>query len=271
VNVLLIGSVVLGYALASEGKFWVAAIWLALATGLKIYPFGAALLAVIAVPRLGWRYAIASIAAFTMPFAFQSSTYVVESYGRLLEVLQHDDRTYNDYLFRVPHDWTIIPRVWLGVVIPATVAKTVSVLAGMVFALAVVRTKSRVITGFLLASIWMTLFGPATEIPTYTLLGLAASWWLVQRPSWRSFAIAAFLAAPILRASLPPSEVLPFRTGAPIAAMIFMIDVLSRTVRFVPRSENASAKKIETRTLMARIPSASWISKQPETPIGSLS
>jgi hypothetical protein len=234
VNVLLIGSVLLGFALAMEGKLWPAALWLALATGLKIYPVAAALLGVITVPRVGWRYAVAVVAIFVMPFAFQSPAYVVETYGSLLEALQHDDRTYNEHLFRVPHDWTIIPRVWLDVVIPAAMTKTISVLAGVVFALIVALAKSRAVTAFLLASIWMTLFGPATEIPTYTLLGPAAAWWLVRRPSIRSFLMIAFLAAPILRAALPSSEVLPCRTAAPIAAMILLVDVLARTVRIAP-------------------------------------
>jgi hypothetical protein len=234
VNVLLIGSVLLGYAFAMEGKIWPAVLWLALATGLKVYPVAGALLGIIAVPRLSWRYAVAVVAIFAMPFAFQSTDYVMETYGRLLEALQHDDRTYNEHLFRVPHDWTIIPRVWLNVVIPAAMTKTISVLAGVAFALVIALAKSRVIAAFLLASIWMTLFGPATEIPTYTLLGPAAAWWLVQWPSRRSCLIVALLAAPILRAALPSSEVLPCRTSAPIAAMILLVDVLARTLRIAP-------------------------------------
>jgi hypothetical protein len=161
----------------------------------------------------------------------------LESYGRLLEALQYDDRTYNEHLFRVPHDWTIVPRAWLGVVMQAMLVKAVSATAGAAFALCVAVSKpaSRLPRAFLLASTWMTLFGPATEIPTYTLLAPAAAWWAVTRRSVGSYIFVALLTAPILRAIFPSSEVLPCRTAAPLAAVSLLLDLAVMNLRCAPK------------------------------------
>jgi hypothetical protein len=179
----------------------------------------------------------------------QTPEYVLAEYGTLMEALHSDDRSASSFLFRVPHDWTVIPRIWLGVVIPATVAQIVSAITGLIFAGCIARRAGeRMPLAFFLASVWMTVFGPATEIPTYTLLGPAAAWWAVRERSLRSMFIVVLLAAPILRGMFPASELLSCRSAAPLGGLLLMLDVLRPVAvkAFEPTSHILTARVATT-------------------------
>jgi hypothetical protein len=233
-NILLTGAVLFGAAEAARGRLWPSAAWLSLAAWLKVYPLAAGLLLCVLYPRLSWRLAIALSIGFALPFLTQDPNYVLGEYSRFLQYVGAEDRTYS-YLSQVPRDWTMVPRMWLGIVSPPPVTKGVSVAAGLLIAgltwLAVRRQRlaQALPTVVGLGLVWMTLFGPATENPTYALLAPVAA---AAVASWRGWnAVAAWVAvglllAVVLRGLFPTSEVLPLRTAQPIAAALLLVGLL---------------------------------------------
>lgn len=221
-NILLIGAVLCGIAAAMRQRLWPAATWLVIAAGIKVYPIAVALLLGLHQPRLIWRLLVLSLAAVAMPFACAPADYVVGEYRSFITAFVVDDRTTSEFLFRVPHDWTIIPRVWLGIAVPAVVAQAVAVIAAVLFA---VQRHDSPLQALMLGSLWMTLFGPATELPTWSLLAPAAALWLVLRPSRRSVGAVALLLLPVLRGAFPPG-LLECRSAAPLGALLLLVDVL---------------------------------------------
>lgn len=247
-NIVIAGLITFGFALVMENRATPAALALALATGIKLYPLAALLLAVVAVPRLGIKAVPFVIAAFAMPFLLQSPEYVFFEYGRLAEAILGEDRTDAAMIFRVPHDWTILPRLMLGIAVPATVAKVVSVFAGLSFAFVVHRSREKCITAFSLAGVWMTLFGPATEIPTYFLAAPAAAWWCATRPGWRTSLAAVLLVAPIVRGMFPTSEVFACRTAAPCGALVLGIAAVSTALSHQPARTILVRQRVRSRS-----------------------
>ena len=183
VNIAIIGFVMLGVADAAGEKWTQSAIWLALAAGLKIYPLAAGLLVVLLFPRsLSWRLAIATGAVFAIPFAMHDTSYVMQQHREMIEWVQKDDRLHTWALERVPRDWTVLARTWLGWVPSTETVRLTSVFSGLAFAglvwfskrrNGVERTLPQVVV---LSGIWMTLFGPATESVTYCLIAPGAAW-----------------------------------------------------------------------------------------------
>ena len=233
-NVMIAGLVTLGFALAIEKRNITAVLVLAIAAGIKLYPIAALLLLIVAMPRLGRHATLCVGGVLLFPFLLQSPDYVVQEYQRLLEAIRGEDRTAT-MLFRVPHDWTILPRLAFGVIVPAGLTKAISLFAAFVFAVIVHRCRQRLETAFMLASVWMTLFGPSTEIPTYMLAAPAVAWWAAKQPSWPSRLAVALLLVPVLRGMFPTSEVLACRMAAPLGAGVLLAQVVASAWLPLPR------------------------------------
>jgi hypothetical protein len=250
VNVLLAGAVLFGAADAARGRWWRAAAWLAFATWLKVYPLAAGLLLCVAYPRLAWRLAVALAAGFAVPFLFQDPAYVLGEYTSFLHYIGTEDRTYS-FPTQVPRDWTIVPRLWLDFVPPPPTAKVVSIVVGVAMAglvwspLPSERWERRQIaSATFLALVWMTLFGPATEIPTYTLLapvvGAAVACWRGWKAvaAWAAFGLTL---AVVVRGAFPMTPVLPLQTGMPVAAAILLVALVSESMPRLTRDAEQSA------------------------------
>jgi hypothetical protein len=237
VNVLLAGAVLFGAADAARSRWWRAAAWLALAAWLKVYPLAAGLLLCVAHPRLAGRLAVTLAAGVVVPFLFQDPGYVLGEYANFLRYLGAEDRTFS-FATQVPRDWTIVPRLWLDLIPPPPTAKVVAVAVGIGMAGLVLFSGRRGLGppafAARLALVWMTLFGPATEIPTYTLLAPVVATAIVLWRGWK--AVAAWTAfgltlAVIVRGAFPMSSILPLQTGMPIAAAILLLGLVSEGLR----------------------------------------
>ena len=239
-NVHLIGVILLGANRVFEDRPWWAAFWFAVAASMKLYPIAAALLFVIVDPRLGWRLLAICIGIAALPFLGHDSHYVLSEYRECWRFLGLDDRTHTPFLHRAPIDWSIVPRVWFDSYPSVTMGKVVSALVGLGMAACVGFAKFRrsrtdaVVLALGLGAVWMTAFGPATELPTYALLApsmaiAVATASFRNRPIVGTLYWLAYLLifGAIVRGSFPTSDIYPCRTLAPLGAILFGIVLLA--------------------------------------------
>ena len=237
-NPLIAGLVMLAIAAVHVERWNVAALCIAIATFFKIYPLAVGLLiCVIAPRRFTWRLLVALLLLGITPFFFQRWPYVTNQYHEWIATRASDDRR-NWPIEKLPLDLWFLFR-WLGQVpIPPIIYTLIQL--GSALALAIFGaigtwkdwSTARISTGlFCLASIWMTLCGPATEAYTYLLLAPPTILALVQSfnarqsvwlRSWVSTVFALELLA-VTRASFLP-HFKPFwaLSFQPLSAVLFL-------------------------------------------------
>ena len=200
-NALVIGLLLAGVAGVAGERWNLAAVFLALATLLKLYPLAVGLLLAALFPRrLAGRLAIALGIGLFLPFLLQQPGYVFHQYGDWVTYLCSDDRT-SLPLNLWMRDFRLLCRVWL-VAPPPGLYLLIQALTGLAVAALCLGAGCRrwprrelltLLTG--LACCWMTLFGPGTEPNTYILLapslGLAlVDAWFTDCPRWRRGVLA---------------------------------------------------------------------------------
>jgi hypothetical protein len=179
-NPLVAGLILLAIAAVYRERWNVAAVCIALATSLKIYPIAVGLLiCVIAPRRFTGRFIIALFLAAATPFLLQHWAYVSGQYLAWIATRVSDNR-HNWPIEKLPLDlWFLIH--WLGR-IPISPRVYTCIQLGAAGALAVLCavqgwrgwSKTRILIAlFVLVSVWMTLCGPATESYTYLILAPA--------------------------------------------------------------------------------------------------
>jgi hypothetical protein len=233
VNVLLVGCLLLAAANIQREAWWRAAAWVAFASFFKLYPLAVGLLFCVVAPRFLPRLLAAFGLAMLLPFACQRPEYVLDMHRAFVDFVELEGK-YRQMLDRPPWDWAIVPRAWLGLRVPAEVVKLVSAVAGLAFAGLVGlrrRDPDAVSFAFALGCVWMTLFGPATENATYTLLAPVVALRFLGRPDRASLVALALLALPIVRGLFPSGEVLPLRTAQPIGALVLLVALVRREPR----------------------------------------
>jgi hypothetical protein len=237
-NPLVTGLLLLALA-AIRVERWNSAAWcVAIATLFKIYPIAIGLLICLIAPRrFGWRLLIAIVLLIIAPFLFQHWSYVSDQYHAWIAARTSDDRR-KWPIEKLPLDlWFLLH--WFGrLPITPTIYRLIQL--GTAGALALFCAMQagkgwatdRVLAGLLcLASIWMTLCGPATESYTYILLAAPTTLALVQAfnarqsawlRAWVSVAFALQLSA-VARASFMP-HLKPFWALSiqPLSALVFL-------------------------------------------------
>ncbi len=189
---LVVLTLVLGSVLAVWRERWnLAAVLLAVAAFVKIYPLAVGLLLVLLYPReLSWRLALALVATFALSLLLGRPGYVWTEYHEWFAVLGRDDRLDVDAAVSW-RDFGALLRAF-GVTASAGANRAMEAAAGGALALFLLWGQRRARWGrarllggvFCLGCAWMILFGPATEAATYLLLALplcgtlAAAWTL---------------------------------------------------------------------------------------------
>jgi hypothetical protein len=181
-NPLVIGLLLAALAALERDRATLAAVFVGLATALKVYPLAIGLLLAVTYPRrFTPRLLLVLALAALLPFACQHSDYVRDQYTQWWHRLDKDQRwdwpphmAYRDLwlLIRLVH-LPLTPMGYLGVQLAAAAGCAVLCLAGRL------RGWSRrdVLVAILaLGTCWMTLCGPATESSTYILLAPALAW-----------------------------------------------------------------------------------------------
>lgn len=173
-NLIVTAAAVMGVVAAARGRWWEAAAWLAGCGYFKLYSFAIGLLACVLFPRtLGWRFVVMSAVTFAVPFVCQHPGYVLDRYAEFVTAMSADDRSAAAHT-RAPRDWTVIARGLTGEPVPRVIALAMSLVAAAEFVVTVRVTRRPLPAGALvplcLGLLWITLFGPSTEVNTYSVL-----------------------------------------------------------------------------------------------------
>ena len=194
-NTHVAGLMLWGCALASRGRWALAAVLVAGAAIFKGYPIALAGLLVLLAPlRFGLPLLLGLAAGFVLPYAFQSADYVTAQYRFLFENLQGDDRTSRP-LYAGYQDFHMLLRV-VGLYVPRGEYRFVEAATGLVAAGFVLRLRRRMpgpqiaLHSFSLGACWMCLFSPAIEASTFILLTpvVAVEALAAPRPAWSKWA-----------------------------------------------------------------------------------
>jgi len=255
-NPLLAGLLLLTIAAVRTGRWNMAAVGVALAAYLKIYPLAVGLLIFAIAPKqFGWRLLFALIIFGLLPFLFQHWDYVARQYGGWVRQRIADNRfNYPDSLATIDL-WLLLVRMG-GLPIQQGAYRIFQAVSGISIALycAVLQRQgwplSRVlVTLFSLACVWMTLCGPATEGVTYLLLAPVIVFALVQaflEPQAVPLRTLVCGAYALLFLTAAKNSLLPHlspltRMMQPLAALIFLCYCLFWLSTFSQGRELATA------------------------------
>ncbi|HEX5273286.1 MAG TPA: glycosyltransferase family 87 protein [Gemmataceae bacterium] len=212
-NPLLLALLLATFTACAEGRFNLAALCLALAFWLKLYPLAFGLLLALAYPRrLAWRLPLAVLLMGAAAFLLQRPGYVAREYVNFARALSLDDRS----------DWPAVGayrdlRLLLrtcGLTVGAGTYAALrlggaALVAGLCWAGRRWPARRRLAGTLHLGLCWVLLCGPATESPTYLLLGPVLGWALID--VWRR-------GGPLARAAVVVSAA---AAGAAVIANLF--------------------------------------------------
>ncbi len=245
-NPLLTGLILAGTAAAGRQRWNWAAVFVAGACFLKIYPIALALLLIVTFPRrFAPRFLIALAVGAALPFLMQNPLWVARQHINWWTSLCIDDRTqwapeigYRDLwllirFYKLPITYSGYVVIQLAVAAcAATVCLAARWWAG--------RPRLEVLnTAMALAVCWMTLCGPATEGSGYILLAPTLAFallqgWHLPQPSWiRALLIAstiAFTVASLTCLTSRPSEGMAYGPH-PLGGLLLMIAIAGEAIR----------------------------------------
>ncbi|HET6882208.1 MAG TPA: glycosyltransferase family 87 protein [Pirellulales bacterium] len=185
-NLMMLGSLLLGLAAAGENKWNQAALWVAWATLIKGYPLALAMVLVVLFPwQFAARYFVSLTAGLLLPFAAQRPAVVLMQYQSWWHHLRDSTEIMRERLRSIDQLFVVYSQP-----ISQNTFALVGLLAGaavMVICLSISRRiadrREVAFRTILWFSLWVVLFGPATESCTYVVAAPAVSWAVVE--AWR--------------------------------------------------------------------------------------
>lgn len=189
-NIAITGLLLWGAIACQNRRWWTASILFAIPTAIKIYPVAMAMVFIALYPRqLLGRFAVTVLAVCCFPFLLHPASEVVAEYLQWMQYLASGEH-YTLQLVRV--DVRTFVETWIG---PITTAGflPVQMFSGMVIAFLVLcrqnvegfwkegENKALGLAAYSMTSLWLVLFGPATEEATYLLAAPAVALLLMTR------------------------------------------------------------------------------------------
>lgn len=251
---LLVISLLLGACLAIEARRWaLGALLIAAATFFKIYPLVIGLLLVVIYPRrLGPWLFLSLLVLWLLSLGLQNPLYVLQQYHDWLGCLGADQRRVSGELGSWRDFWLLLRIVRLPITVPAYAV--LQALAGAVLAvfcwwarrMARWEERNLIWTAFTLGCLWITLFGPSTELSTYVFLApslafAGAATWRPNQPDtgepiasrvWLTATYLLFIVAEALNAWVPMIRQNNYLHALqPIAALSFTAFVFVRAIQ----------------------------------------
>jgi hypothetical protein len=245
-NPLLTGLILAGTAAAGRGRWNWAAIFIAGAVFLKIYPIALALLLIVTFPRrFTPRFLVALAIGAAVPFFMQNPLWVARQHVNWWTSLCIDDRTQWAPEIGYRDLWLLIRFYKLPIPYSGYVVIQLA-LAGAAAAICMASrwragrpTLEVLNTAMGLAVCWMTVCGPTTEGSGYILLAPTLAFaflesWHLSRPSWiRALLLTstvAFAAAALTCLTSRPSEGMAYGPH-PLGGLLLMIAVAGEAIR----------------------------------------
>ena len=201
--------------IATLDEHWTfAAIWITAASFFKVYPLAVGLLFVVIEPKkLGWRLLLALVIFAALSLFLQRPNYVIEQYQDWWRCLAADQRRVSTELGSWRDVWLLLRILHLPITVAGYALIQLAAAAGAAF-LCWWRLRvsgwdrPRVIwLAFTLGCLWITLFGPSTELATYIFLA----------PS------VALTCACILSSMIHREATLDFRGLLPLGAYLLLL------------------------------------------------
>jgi hypothetical protein len=261
-NPLLIGCMLFGLVAVARERWWLAALCLSVPVLFKVYPVALVLLLLLIHPaKLGPRVALILALGLLLPFLLHDPGYVAEQYRNWFAELTADERLersgaagYRDFrLLLGLAGLPLSPRAYLPLQLAAAAGCALLVLLGRASG----RRQEDLLHEILdLGCCWMTLFGPATESASYTLLAptlALAGWQAAQlgRSVWTRMtliAIVSLFLGSLAATALPGGKMYAYFLN-PLAALLLCVE---RLVYLTLRREPATATE-PTRVIVGRV------------------
>jgi hypothetical protein len=268
-NPLVIGLLLFAVALAGDDRWTLAAVCVALACALKIYPIAVGLLLVVAYPRqMTLRLGLALAAVLLLPYLMQRPDYVTEQYAQWLRRLGGDDRK-QITLERAYRDLWLLVRVWHVPISPQVYAGIqLMAAAGCAALCAAARwagvPKTQLLTMVLaLGTCWMMLCGPATESPSFVQLAPALAWAVVAAPRekwplvvrWLPAGSFALFMVAVLAGLRPTTAQIHALGLQPLATLLLFLSYVVMTLHLLLTRPPLAALQSET-VPAAQVPDA---------------
>ena len=239
---LIIALLVFGCMAAQDGRWTLAAGCISFAAFFKIYPLAIGLLLAVIEPRkLSWRLGLGLLIFGVVSLVLQRPPYVIEQYRDWWLSLGADQRRVSTELGSWRDVWLLLRILHLPItVVGYAVLQAGTALAAAIFCWWRSRTSDRsavVWSAFTVGCLWITLFGPSTELATYVFIAPSVAfacagvlWPMIQgRQQWHWFQFlpiavyALLLLAEALNAWVPVIRQNTYLHAIqPVAALLFL-------------------------------------------------
>jgi len=186
-NPLVLAGMLLAMAAAVRERFNLAAVCITVSFLFKIYPLALGLLLVLVYPRkFAWRLALALAIGLALPYLFKNHAYVSDQFAQWLAYVRTDTRA-KISLTREYRGFPFLFTRWRGRRLDHSTIQEIQFCTAVLAAVLVLIGRwrrldrlSQLDLVLAMGSVWMTLFGPATEAQTYSLLAPVMAWGVIR-------------------------------------------------------------------------------------------
>ena len=177
---LIIALLICGCLAALDERWTLTAACISIAAFFKIYPLAIGLLLAVIEPRkLGWRLVLGILIFGILSLVLQRPDYVINQYGDWWRSLGADQRRISTQLGSWRDAWLLLRIAHVPITVGAyAVLQAATAIAAAVFCWWRSKHWNRaavIWSAFSVGCLWITLFGPSTELATYIFLAPAVA------------------------------------------------------------------------------------------------
>ena len=183
-NLIIAGCLLWAVVAVLAHRWLLASVALAISVSIKAYPIAMAMVLIGLYPRkLLFRFILAMILLACLPFVFHKSDFVLQHYAHWLSFLTDGTRYTRSGSMHI--DFRTFVNTWFATISLRSYILIEIITGILVFVCVYIYHRLRaserqaVLYAYILTSIWLVLFGPASEEATYVLVSPAVCWLLI--------------------------------------------------------------------------------------------
>lgn len=242
---IIIAGCFLWAVVAIRTHYWLLASFaLAIPASIKAYPIAMAMVLIGLYPKkLFFKFLFAMIVFFCLPFVFHKSDFVLQHYTDWLSYLTSGTRYASIGLVHI--DFRTFLDRWFVTISPGDYIPVQAITGLLVFLCIYIyrilkhSEQQTMLYAYILTSIWLVLFGPASEEATYLLISPSVCWLIINAYQQDKILQLAYLAIAALFVGPFQTSIFgePFRKWmfaqklAPLALAIFFLDQAANIFR----------------------------------------